>query len=474
MKSALRAMKPALIVAAREIRDQLRDWRIIFPVLGLTIFFPFLMNFTAAQMMGFAQKYGAVIVGERMIPFFLMIVGFFPISVSLVIALDSFVGEKERRSIEPLLNTPLEDWQLYLGKLISSTVPPLISSYIGMGVYAIGLVVKGIPLPPASILWQIIILTTVQAFMMVAGAVVVSSHATSVRAANLLASFIVIPSALLIQGESVLMFWGTNASLWWVVFGIFILAILLIRVGLSHFQREELLGKEIDVLNIRWGWRVFVDGFTAGKKNIFSWYKTGVMDSLRKLRTPFLLTLGLLCVSLWIGYGQIKSFPIKLPAETVENIPAQVEQLLKIWPMYAMQPVMSIFMQNVRVILVGLILGLFSLGVLGMLPVIISMGVTGYLGAVLAMNGIPLTYYLLFLLPHGIFEIPALLLSTAAVLRIGALISSPASGKTIGEVVLYGIGEWCRLMIGVILPLLILAAMIEVWITPQVIFLLTR
>jgi hypothetical protein len=56
----------------------------------------------------------------------------------------------------------------------------------------------------------------------------------------------------------------------------------------------------------------------------------------------------------------------------------------------------------------------------------------------------------------------------------GELISSPASGKTIGEVVLYGIGEWCRLMIGVILPLLILAAMIEVWITPQVIFLLTR
>lgn len=474
MKSALRAMKPALIVAVRETRDQLRDWRIIFPVLGLTIFFPFLMNFTAAQMLGFAQKYGATIVGERMIPFFLMIVGFFPISVSLVIALDSFVGEKERRSIEPLLNTPLEDWQLYLGKLISSTVPPLISSYIGMGVYVIGLIMKDIPLPPAGILWQIIILTTVQAFMMVAGAVVVSSHATSVRAANLLASFIVIPSALLIQGESVLMFWGTNASLWWVVFGLFVLSILLIRVGLSHFQREELLGKEIDVLNIRWGWRVFVDGFTAGKKNIFSWYKSAITESLKKIRTPFLLTLGLLGVSLWIGHNQIDSFPIKLPSAAVADIPTQVERLMEVWPMYALQPVMGIFVQNVRVVFVGLILGLLSLGVLGMLPVIVTMGVTGYLGAVLAMNGIPLTYYLLFLLPHGIFEIPALLLSTAAVLRIGALIASPASGKTIGEVVLFGIGEWCRLMIGVILPLLIVAAIVEVWITPQIIYLLTR
>ncbi len=474
MKSTFPDLKPALIVAVRETRDQLRDWRIIFPVLGLTVFFPFLMNFTAAQTLGFAQKYGAVIVGERMIPFFLMIVGFFPISVSLVIALDSFVGEKERRSIEPLLNTPLEDWQLYLGKLISSTVPPLLSSYIGMGVYVAGLVMKGIPLPPAGILWQIITLTTVQAFMMVAGAVVVSSHATSVRAANLLASFIVIPSALLIQGESVLMFWGTNASLWWVVFGIFILAVLLIRVGLSHFQREELLGKEIDVLNIRWGLRVFVSGFNGGSKNIFAWYKSAVADLLKKLRTPFVLSLCMLCVSLWIGYSQIESFPIKLPSVSVQGIPAQVEQLLKIWPMYSIQPVISIFMQNFRVILIGLVLGLFSLGILGMLPVLVTMGVAGYLGAVLAMNGIPLTYYLLFLLPHGIFEIPALLLSTAAVLRIGAVISSPAPGRTIGEVVLYGIGEWCRLMIGVILPLLILAAMVEVWITPQIIFLLTR
>jgi uncharacterized membrane protein SpoIIM required for sporulation/ABC-type transport system involved in multi-copper enzyme maturation permease subunit len=467
-------MRPAMIVAVRETRDQLRDWRIIFPVLGLTVFFPFLMNFTAGQMLGFAQKYGAVIVGERMIPFFLMIVGFFPISVSLVIALDSFVGEKERRSIEPLLNTPLEDWQLYVGKLISSTVPPLLSSYIGMGVYVIGLLLKNIPLPPAGILWQIVILTTVQAFMMVAGAVVVSSHATSVRAANLLASFIVIPSALLIQGESVLMFWGTNASLWWVVFGLVILTILLVRVGLSHFQREELLGKEIDVLNFRWGWRVFMDGFSGGGGNLCSWYRSAVWCTLKNLRTPLWMTLGLLCVSVWIGYAQIDNFPIKLPDSTLEGIPAQVEQLLKVWPMYAVQPVVGIFFQNIRVILIGLLLGLFSLGILGMLPVIVSMGVTGYLGAVLAMNGIPLTYYLLFLLPHAIFEIPALLLSTAAVLRIGALISSPAPGKTIGDVVLYSIGEWCRLMVAVVIPLLLFAAMVEVWISPKVIYLLTR
>src|SRR5665811_474394 len=95
-------LRPALIVAQREVRDQLRDWRIIFPVLGLTVFFPFLMNFTAKTALDFVSKYGASLIADRLVPFLFMVVGFFPISVSLVIALESFVGEKERGSIEPL------------------------------------------------------------------------------------------------------------------------------------------------------------------------------------------------------------------------------------------------------------------------------------------------------------------------------------------------------------------------------------
>ena len=109
---------PVYIIARREIRDQLRDWRIILPVLALTVFFPFLMNFTANQAIGFVQDYGANLIGERFVPFLLMIVGFFPITTSLVMALESFVGEKERGSIEPLFNAPVLDWQLYLGKLM--------------------------------------------------------------------------------------------------------------------------------------------------------------------------------------------------------------------------------------------------------------------------------------------------------------------------------------------------------------------
>src|SRR3990172_6814584 len=89
----------ALVITRREVRDQFRDWRIIAPVVILTLFFPLLMNFMAGQAVSFVSRYGAPLVGERLIPFLLMVVGFFPISVSLVIALESFVGEKERYSL---------------------------------------------------------------------------------------------------------------------------------------------------------------------------------------------------------------------------------------------------------------------------------------------------------------------------------------------------------------------------------------
>ena len=89
----LAKLQPAFIITRREIRDQLRDWRIIIPIVILTIFFPYLMNFTAERAINFVAGYGANIIGERLIPFLLMVVGFFPASFSLIIALESFVGE---------------------------------------------------------------------------------------------------------------------------------------------------------------------------------------------------------------------------------------------------------------------------------------------------------------------------------------------------------------------------------------------
>ncbi|MFZ0547547.1 MAG: ABC transporter permease subunit, partial [Candidatus Promineifilaceae bacterium] len=195
-------LQMALIVTRREVRDSFRDWRIIIPIVILTLVFPAIANFTASWLLNFTEQFGAELISERLVPFLLLVVGFFPMSFSLVIALETFVGEKERKSLEPLLATPLTNRQLYLGKMLAAIIPPMSTSYLGIAVYLVGLVLTIGWVVSAELFIQIILLSTIQGVIMVAGAVIVSSQTTSVRAANLLASFIIVPIAMLLQFEA--------------------------------------------------------------------------------------------------------------------------------------------------------------------------------------------------------------------------------------------------------------------------------
>ena len=459
---------PALIVTRREVRDQFRDWRIIVPVLVLTIFFPWLMNFTARQATSFVERYGASLVGDRLIPFLLMIVGFFPISVSLVIALESFVGEKERGSIEPLLVSPLSDWQLYLGKLIAAVVPPLLASYLGIMVYLIGIYISVEWQPNPILLTQIILLTTVHALVMVSGAVVVSSQTTSVRAANLLASFIIIPMVLLIQVESVIMFWAQYTVLWWVILGQIVIAGLLLRTGVAHFNREELLGKEFDTLNIRRGWRTYSASFIGEAHSLGQWYTQEVSQALRQMYKPILIVTLTLLAGVWIGTRQASIFV--LPPETLnlQNIDQGFLEGLDSIPFFSAAGIGTIWWHNLRVILLATVLGIFSFGVLAAIILMLPFILIGYFMASVAGIGLhPLTFLVALVLPHGLLEIPAIILAGAAVLRLGATLAAPASGRTIGETWLLSLSDWTKIMVGLVLPLLLGAAAIEIYISPR-------
>ncbi len=469
-------LRPALIITRREIRDQFRDWRIIIPILVLTLIFPAIMNFTAQQAVSFVADFGAEIIGDRLIPFLLMVVGFFPISVSLVIALESFVGEKERRSIEPLLSTPLSDWQLYLGKLLAVLVPPLLASYLGITVYLVGVYRQVGWVPEAVLLVQILTLTAVQSLVMVSGAVVISSQATSVRAANLLASFIIIPMAFLIQGESLVMFWARYHILWWAIFGLIIVSVLLIRTGVAHFNREELLGRELDALNWRWGWRSFRQSFTGGARSLGAWYRNEIWTTLRGMSRPLLLMLVVLAGSILLGIRQADTFVLPAGALQLQDIQDGSLERLRSISLFSAAGVFTIWFHNLRAIVLAMFLGVFSFGVFGMITLMIAPMLVGYLMASTAVVGLsPGVFLAAFILPHGIFEIPAVLLAGAAILNMGASLAAPSSGKSVGEAWLQSFANWAKMMVAVILPLLLVAAAVEALITPQIaIWLLSR
>jgi uncharacterized membrane protein SpoIIM required for sporulation/ABC-type transport system involved in multi-copper enzyme maturation permease subunit len=465
----LENLRPALIVTKREIRDQFRDWRIIIPIIALTLVFPAIMNFTARQATEFVGRFGADIIGDRLIPFLLMVVGFFPISISLVIALESFVGEKERRSIEPLLSSPLTDWHLYIGKLLAVIFPPLAASYLGIGVYLFG-VFRQIGWRPEPILMvQILLLTFVQALVMVAGAVVISTQATSVRAANLLASFIIIPMAFLIQGESMVMFWAEYDALWPVVFGLAVLAAVLVRTGVSHFNREEMLGRELDTLNLKGSWAAFRESFAGGARSVREWYRLVSFPALKRLKIPILLTGLVMVAAVWIGVNLTNQFPI--PAEILDVSDLRIETFSRLGNISLMDPagVGTIWFHNLRVVFFALLLGMFSFGVFGLLILMLPLVLVGYFAASFAGAGLsPLLFASSFVLPHGVLEIPALLIVGAGILKIGARIVAPSQGRSIGEVFVDALAEWCQVAVGFAAPMLLVAALLEVFLTPVV------
>jgi uncharacterized membrane protein SpoIIM required for sporulation len=462
-------LRPAWIITRREIGDQLRDWRIILPVFFLTLFFPALMNFTADQLVGFVERYGAPVIGERLIPFLLMIVGFFPISVSLVVALESFVGEKERHSIEPLLSSPLTDAQLYLGKLAAATFPPLLLAYLGITVYLIGVYLEVGWRPTPILLAQVILLTTVQAVVMVSGAVVVSSQTTSVRAANMLASFIIIPMALLIQGESVVMFWGSYSGLWWIIAGLAVIAGLLVRSGMAHFNREELLGREFDALNLRWSWRIFAQHFRGQARNPLAWYRQEVFPAVRRLGMPFAMMILGIVVGGVIGANLVTQFPPPPELIDLNSLDAGYLENAAALHFFSLQGIGMIWFHNLRAILIATLLGIFSFGVLSVLVLMLPFVLVGYLAAGAASAGYSAVLFILgYIVPHGLLEVPAAALAGAAILRLGATLATPADGMTIGEAWLRALADWAKIFIGLVLPLLLGAAAVEILVTPRI------
>ncbi|MCA9954360.1 MAG: stage II sporulation protein M, partial [Anaerolineales bacterium] len=464
----------AMVVARREIRDSFRDWRIIIPIFVLTLVFPALMNFTASRLLNFVADFGAEVIANQLIPFLLLVVGFFPMSFSLIIALETFVGEKERKSMEPLLSTPLSNGQLYAGKMLAALVPPLSASYLGMAVYMIGLTISVDWQPEFQLVAQTILLTTIQGIIMVAGAVVVSSQATSVRAANLLASFIIVPMAILIQAEAAALFWGNHDGLWWLLLGLTITAVVLMRMGLSLFNREELLGRDIDQIRLGWMVRQFW-GYFSGKllgengryPNPITWFKQ-TFAILPSLWLPIgALALSVLGAAL-VGIFMARQFPFPDDLKTQLNGQNMLTNLAGLEVYLAALP-LFIVGQNVRSVLLQTILGIFTLGVLGVLIFMMPWAIISFIAMQFYLAGASPTQFLLAtVVPHAIVELPTLLLIGAAALRWQTVTFAPLSDRSLSEMFIIRGAEFWRILLGLGVPLLLLAALVEAYVTPQV------
>src|SRR5258708_21817791 len=322
------------------------------------------------------------------------------------------------------------------------------------------------------LLIQIITLTSIQALVMVAGAVVISSQTTSVRAANLLASFIIIPMAILVQGESLIMFWAQYNVLWWVILGLVLVTLVLVRMGVRLFNREELLGRDIDEINLKAGWRTFADAFHgAGQaRGLPAWYRGAVAPTVRRLAWPMGLVAATLLLATVLGFRYASVYRLPLVAGSLGGVEANFNHNLAELSFVSAGGAGWVFFTTLRALVIATLLGIFSFGVLGVVLLMVPLALTGFFAGQVALIGLsPLQFFAAFILPHGVFEITAAVLEGAAILRLGASVISPPGGKTLSEGWLMALADWAKISLALVVPLLLVAALVEVFITPLVV-----
>jgi ABC-type transport system involved in multi-copper enzyme maturation permease subunit len=476
----------AWIVARREMVDVVSDWRIVGPALLLVVVFPLLVVVMSAQGAPFlARRFPGFSVGA-LVPFGLMIVGFFPVSFSLMMALETFAGEKERNSLEALFSSPLSDRALYAGKTLAALVPPVLASYLSMILYFSGVVVVLHYRPDWALLAAVAVLDLAQALVMVAAALIISSHTTSVRAANLLASFIILPMSLVLQFNNLFVIWGAVRYLWLVALALGVFALLLLRMGLRLFNREEILTREIDEVKGGQLWAAYRRALALPPRWALLARTPGaplVPDRLRRptLRRlylhdiPVLLRLrapelGLVVLTVLVAFAIGWSFAGHLPLPALYNAagqpppPAAGQATLvsqgQVATALAEIPVVLITGAGLALVLI--VLAIISFGTLALLFMMLIAGLFGFLLGSLAGVGLPPAALLLGLaLPQVALPILAFVLLTAFAVRFGLALLAPPRGFGLGDSLILAAAEYTK-MLALAGPLLIAGFALQV------------
>lgn len=472
-------MLPIRAVARREIRDNLTDWRMLFPILILTFVVPSVI-FSAAL-------YGIDFLGDmesvaRLVPFGLLLSGFLPASFSLITALESFVGEKERNTLESLLAMPMSDTELYIGKLTAALLPPLGSALLAMGTYTFWFVTSATAemhrMVNINVMWLMLALICVKALAMVAGAVIISSHTTTVRAANLLASFVLVPMSVVVQLEALVIIARNEFLLWNIFWALAGVSLMLVRTGLNSFNREEILSREHAGFNfkrIRWTFRRFLSEYRpAGVQPelydaTFSarrFYRRELPVMLHDYREPLVVSFVAVMTGLIFGYFAFGEY-------RAAWLDRALAGSIGTTPHPSLLLAADIAWRNLRVAMLSNVLSLFCFGILACLVPAAAFAQIGYVASWSAANGYsPTTFALAYVLPHGIIELPVFIMSAAFGIRIGASVLYAPSGFTIGQNILWALANFLRVFLLLVAPLTIVAALIEGLVTPQIVQLL--
>lgn len=185
----------------------------------------------------------------------------------------------------------------------------------------------------------------------------------------------------------------------------------------------------------------------------------------RVLLRQFYSTAAAFGVLTLIGFLGALAFP-QLAQSILTRFLTQLDQLGLSGDISNREMFATLFLNNLNASFLAMFYGLVPFVYLSVLAIGTNALLLGVFAAFYHQQGLGLAVYLIGILPHGIFELTALILSCALGLLLCAAVSDRLHKKEGAVPVLVRLGDCSRVFLCAVAPLLLLAALVETYITP--------
>ena len=179
---------------------------------------------------------------QQFLAFFLLMPAYIPLSIATF----SIIGEKQARSLEPVLAAPIQTSELLTGKALAALVPGVLAGWLTYFVFALlASLVYGPQLlsvvTDSSWLVGVFVLGPAIGMASVVAGVITSSRVNDPRVAQQIGSVVIIPivALTLLQASGTLLV----GAIGYLILAVIVFAISLagLRVGIRLFDREAIL-----------------------------------------------------------------------------------------------------------------------------------------------------------------------------------------------------------------------------------------
>lgn len=169
-----------------------------------------------------------------------------PITGALVLAAHAVVGEKQARALEPLLATPITTLELLAAKLFGAAIPTFAISFVGLALYAGGILTFGLPgvalaMLNARSLLLVLWVSPAAGLVSLQSAVLISSRVNDPRTAQQWGVLIVAPLSGLVIAHLMGALSFSAPVLVLIGVGLFAVWLVLLLFSVALFDRETIL-----------------------------------------------------------------------------------------------------------------------------------------------------------------------------------------------------------------------------------------